>query len=235
MYVEEKAPKRSLALPLGALAGAVVVGVGVWLFTSGRLGGNPPAAAPTTTPTTVVTVSVTPSPSTPSLTPSPTPSATPSVAETPTEAAGPPSGMAAADASSQPWVGFIDQPGYASAEYFSPRLSGSGGTPCGSAAGWVAGYPKAICTTHRDLKGLRRQVPLPGGRHWFACQARWSDLNPVFTAGQTNDWWLWGQGADGRWDWFPETGIREGESDRPVDGVAICWRGEGTVEPELWR
>ena len=103
-------------------------------------------------------------------------------------------------------------------------VTGSAGDSCviGSALSSWGGYPLASCRTWKASSGLLTGSALSRKDLTITCQADLGEQNPIFTAGQTNTWWVWTQADTGTWDWFPETAIAQGASDQPVNGVARC-------------
>ncbi len=91
----------------------------------------------------------------------------------------------------------------------------------GGASGYP-GYPGAVCTFWQPSAGLTTWRTVAKGSRLIACQADLGVPNPAYAANQANTWWLWAQADDGTWDWFPETAIAQGDSGRPVNGVAQC-------------
>lgn len=87
--------------------------------------------------------------------------------------------------------------------------------------GW-GGYRPAQCTMWKASVGLKSRAALPKGPRIVVCQADLGTANPVFTKGQRNTWWVWVVTDDGSMDWFPHTAVSQGESDRPINGIALC-------------
>ncbi|MCE1179912.1 MAG: hypothetical protein LWW86_12920 [Micrococcales bacterium] len=84
-------------------------------------------------------------------------------------------------------------------------------------------YLPADCRFWHESTGLVHGGTLSkDSPHLVACQADLGRANPVFTAGQTNTWWVWVASDDGMWDWHPLTAVSQGESDSPVPGVSLC-------------
>jgi hypothetical protein len=86
----------------------------------------------------------------------------------------------------------------------------------------VAGYSKVTCHTGHSSRGLQGDGVLGVGSQWVLCQQDLQQTNPVFQTGQTNSWWFWTLSDNGIWDWFPETALKEGVSDNPVNGIPLC-------------
>jgi len=84
------------------------------------------------------------------------------------------------------------------------------------------GYPVATCRFWKKATGLTTGERVNKGTRRIACQRNLGIDNPVYTAKQTNTWWVWTQSAQGIWDWFPETAIAEGASDQAINGIASC-------------
>ena len=86
----------------------------------------------------------------------------------------------------------------------------------------AGGYPAASCRFWKDANGLLTGDRIAKGSQWIACQRDLDVENPVYTAKQTNTWWMWTRSDAKAWDWFPATAIAEGASDQPIKGVALC-------------
>ncbi len=85
-----------------------------------------------------------------------------------------------------------------------------------------AGYLDARCTFWTPTAGLLTKEPLAKGAHLVTCQRNLKRANPVYTAKQTNTWWVWARSTGGSWDWFPETAIAQGASNQAINGIAVC-------------
>ena len=97
------------------------------------------------------------------------------------------------------------------------------GKACRTSSKVVAGgYPSATCRFWKKSQGLLSGEPLATGSQRIACQRDLDIENPVYTAKQSNSWWLWTTSDDDTWDWFPATAVAEGASDQPINGVALC-------------
>lgn len=103
-------------------------------------------------------------------------------------------------------------------------IAGGPGSACRDrvATSAYGGYPAAECKFWKAAKGLEKRGPMPTGQRLVTCQENLGIENPVYTAKQRNTWWVWAQGSDGVWDWFPETAISQGESGNPINGIALC-------------
>lgn len=103
-------------------------------------------------------------------------------------------------------------------------MTTAGGKACSQIGSTTASgnYPSARCSAWQQAAGLRSGAMKTKGPFTVACQANLGMANPVFVSSQSNTWWLWAMSDDGTWDWFPETLISEGNSNSPVDGVALC-------------
>lgn len=86
----------------------------------------------------------------------------------------------------------------------------------------AGGYPAATCRFWKKSGGLLTGESLGTGTQRIACQRDLDIENPVYTAKQTNTWWMWTTSDDGTWDWFPATAVAEGASGQPINGVALC-------------
>ena len=99
------------------------------------------------------------------------------------------------------------------------------GEPCQETSSTVyGGYPAASCDVFKNPTGLLHEERVEKGRRRVACQRDLKVDNPKYSAKQTNRWWIWTTSEAGTWDWYPETAIKEGGSDQPVNGVALCHR-----------
>ncbi len=123
--------------------------------------------------------------------------------------------------SDSPWVNLIDAPGIGQIGESAP-VTGAPGRGCTPSSGSVGGYSKVTCHTAHPSKGLERKGALGVGSQWVLCQQDLGRANPVFLAAQTNSWWFWTLSDNGVWDWFPETALKEGASDSPANGIAVC-------------
>jgi len=104
-------------------------------------------------------------------------------------------------------------------------VSDAAATPCRETSGTVyGGYPAASCNLWKTPVGLLHEEPITKGPRRVACQRDLEVDNPVYAAKQTNTWWIWTTSQTGTWDWYPETAIKQGASDQPVNGVALCHR-----------
>jgi len=97
------------------------------------------------------------------------------------------------------------------------------GKACRTSSRAIAGgYPAATCRFWKKSEGLLSGESLATGSQRIACQRDLDIENPVYTAKQTNTWWLWTTSDKDTWDWFPATAVAEGASDQPINGVALC-------------
>lgn len=85
-------------------------------------------------------------------------------------------------------------------------------------------YGIAECKFWQESVGLLHGRTLPKGSGIVVCQADLARDNPVFTANQTNTWWVWVRTLTGPEDWFPLTAVSQGESNHPVPDVPLCQR-----------
>ena len=83
-------------------------------------------------------------------------------------------------------------------------------------------YPAGECRFFENTKGLRTKEKASKGPITVACQRDLKRENKINRFGGTNTWWVWTTSDDGTWDWFPETSVDEGASDKPIGGVALC-------------
>ncbi len=109
-------------------------------------------------------------------------------------------------------------------------IAGGRSTPCRALNQPAAygDYPAARCTFFETASGRLTGERISAGEgprnesKKVACQRNLRIDNPEFNSGQTNTWWVWVRSDDGSYDWFPETAIVEGASDRPLGAVAVC-------------
>jgi len=85
------------------------------------------------------------------------------------------------------------------------------------------GYPAAICYMWHATEGRLTGEPAKKTKNKVvACQRDLREKNPTYAKRQANTWWVWTTSTDGTWDWFPETAIAQGESNEPINGIALC-------------
>ena len=84
------------------------------------------------------------------------------------------------------------------------------------------GYPVAYCDLWKPADGLRTGAKAVKGPKRVACQRDVGEDNPTYTRNQSNTWWVWARSSSGTWDWFPETAVKQGASDQPINGIALC-------------
>lgn len=102
-------------------------------------------------------------------------------------------------------------------------VSDAPGTACRSSTGELfGGYPAASCDLWKTPRGLLHNQQIDKGAKRVACQRDLGITNPKYLEKQSNTWWIWSRSESGTWDWYPETAIKQGASDQPVNGVAIC-------------
>lgn len=80
----------------------------------------------------------------------------------------------------------------------------------------------ANCSFWKSSTGLLSGEAASKGQIVVACQRDLGQANPVYTAKQTNTWWVWTTSDAGSWDWFPETAVSQGAPDEPINGIAVC-------------
>ena len=84
------------------------------------------------------------------------------------------------------------------------------------------GYPVAYCDLWKETTGLQTGESVAKGEKRVACHRDLGEDNPTYTKNQSNTWWVWARSTSGTWDWFPETAVKQGASDQPINGIAIC-------------
>jgi serine/threonine protein kinase len=212
---EHGVPRRRVLLVAGAtvvtlaLAGAA----GAWLL-------DRPTAVPYPVPSATSTAGPTsnsPQASTASSTPSPSPSQTSSASASspapvpqPTTAAPPP------DTNPE------DPPATTTDRVKIVRNADD--KPCqntGEAGNWGP-YPIAICNFWQTPRGLVTRERVGKGPKKVTCQRNLGRKNHEYLPRETNTWWVWTTSKSGLWDWFPETALKEGAPDQPINGIALC-------------
>jgi len=100
----------------------------------------------------------------------------------------------------------------------------SAGTACRTAETKTVygGYPVAYCDLWKQTTGLQTGESVAKGAKRVACQRDLGKDNPTYTKNQSNTWWVWARSSSGTWDWFPETAVKQGASDQPINGIALC-------------
>lgn len=104
-----------------------------------------------------------------------------------------------------------------------PMVTGMPGTSCAptSQSTGYGAYTRSMCDNMRRYVGQDGAI-LEAGRTWVVCQRDLGIANPVYRPGQTNTWWFFTRSDNRRWAWFPQTLLKQGTADRPINGIPLC-------------
>ncbi len=100
-------------------------------------------------------------------------------------------------------------------------VTGEPGSACATSSdpSGYGTYTKSYCTNQFSYSS--GGVRLAKGRTWVVCQSE-GGPNPQYRPTQTNTWWFFTKADAGGWQWFPQTLLAQGVSDRPINSISLC-------------